>query len=126
MPRAIDGTRRRSRRSKILRHAKGYWGRRSNLFRTAKDAVAKSLANAYRDRRNKKRDFRSLWITRISAAARQNGLTYATLMHGLKEANIQINRKALSNLAIEDPDAFKALVETVKTKLSESAVAEQK
>jgi large subunit ribosomal protein L20 len=126
MPRAIDGTRRRSRRSKILRHAKGYWGRRSNLFRTAKDAVAKSLANAYRDRRNKKRDFRSLWITRISAAARQNGLTYATLMHGLKEANIQINRKALSNLAIEDPDAFKALVDTVKTKLSGSAVAEQK
>jgi large subunit ribosomal protein L20 len=88
--------------------------------------VAKSLANAYRDRRNKKRDFRSLWIARISAAARQNGLTYATLMHGLKEADIQINRKALSNLAIEDPEAFKALIETVKTKLGQSAVAERK
>jgi large subunit ribosomal protein L20 len=124
MPRAIDGTRRSSRRSKILKHAKGYWGRRSNLFRTAKDAVAKSLAYAYRDRRNKKRDFRSLWITRISAAARQHGLTYATLMHGLSLSDIRINRKALSNLAIEDPAAFAALVEKVKPVLSESGAPE--
>jgi large subunit ribosomal protein L20 len=124
MPRAIDGTRRGSRRSKILKHAKGYWGRRSNLFRTAKDAVAKSLAYAYRDRRNKKRDFRALWITRISAAARQHGLTYSTLMHGLALADIRINRKALSNLAIEDPAAFAALVETVKSTLTKSGTAQ--
>jgi large subunit ribosomal protein L20 len=124
MPRAIDGTRRSHRRSKILKHAKGYWGRRSNLFRTAKDAVAKSLAYAYRDRRNKKRDFRALWITRISAAARQHGLTYSTLMHGLALADIRINRKALSNLAIEDPAAFAALVETVKSTLTKSGTAQ--
>jgi len=126
MPRAIDGTRRKDRRKRLLKHAKGYWGRRSNLVRTAKDAVAKSLAYAYRDRRNKKRDFRALWITRISAAARQHGLNYATLMHGLALAEIQINRKALSNLAIEDPAAFGALVETVKTRLAQVETAEKK
>jgi len=126
MPRAIDGTRRKTRRKKILKHAKGYWGRRSNLLRTAKDAVAKSLAYAYRDRRNKKRDFRALWITRISAAARQHGLTYATLMHGLQVAEIRINRKALSNLAIEDPAAFQALVETVKAGLGKAETADKK
>jgi large subunit ribosomal protein L20 len=126
MPRAIDGTRRKSRRAKILKHAKGYWGRRSNLFRTAKDAVAKSLMYAYRDRRNKKRDFRSLWIARISAAARQHGLTYATFMHGLQAADIQINRKALSNLAIEDPAGFASVVEKVKAWIKEPAAAETK
>lgn len=126
MPRAIDGTRRKTRRKKILKHAKGYWGRRSNLLRTAKDAVAKSLAYAYRDRRNKKRDFRALWVTRISAAARQHGLTYATLMHGLQVAEIRINRKALSNLAIEDPRAFEALVETVKAGIGKAETADTK
>jgi large subunit ribosomal protein L20 len=126
MPRAIDGTRRKDRRKRILRHAKGFWGRRSNLFRTAKDAVAKSLAYAYRDRRNKKRDFRALWITRISAAARQHGLTYSTLMHGLKLQEIQINRKALSNLSIEDPAGFGALAESAKAGLAKAETAGKK
>ena len=110
MPRAVDGTRRKDRRKKILGQAKGYWGKRSKLFRTAKDQVMKSLTYAYRDRRNRKRDFRSLWIARISAACRAEGLTYSRFMNGLLRANITLNRKALSNLAIEDPQAFKTLV----------------
>jgi large subunit ribosomal protein L20 len=114
MPRAIDGTRRKKRRQKLLKHAKGYWGRRSNLYRTAKDAVAKSLSYAYRDRRNKKRNFRALWITRISAACRQQDMSYSSFIHGLELAGVQINRKALSNLAIEDPNAFSALVDKAK------------
>jgi large subunit ribosomal protein L20 len=111
MPRAVDGTRRKDRRKKILDRAKGYWGKRSKLFRTAKDQVMKSLRYAYRDRRNKKRDFRSLWIARISAACRAEGMTYSRFINGLLRANIQLNRKALSNLAIEDSGAFKALVD---------------
>jgi large subunit ribosomal protein L20 len=114
MPRAIDGTRRRKRRNKLLKQAKGYWGRRSNLVRTAKDAVAKSLAYAYRDRRTKKRNFRALWITRISAACRQENMSYSSFVHGLQLSGIQINRKALSNLAIEDPKAFSALIEKAR------------
>lgn len=114
MPRAIDGTRRKTRRNKVLKSAKGYWGRRSKLLRTAKDAVAKAGAYAYRDRRRKKRDFRRLWITRISAACRENEMTYSRFINGLMKAGITINRKALSNLAIEDPDAFKVLVEKAK------------
>lgn len=119
MPRAVDGTRRHDRRKKILKQAKGYWGRRSKLFRTAKDAVAKSLTNAYRDRKRKKRDFRSLWIARISAAARADGITYSRFMNGLKLAGIEINRKVLSNLAIEDPAAFTELVEKAKKAVGE-------
>ncbi|MCK5005888.1 MAG: 50S ribosomal protein L20 [Spirochaetia bacterium] len=114
MPRAIDGTKRKKRRQKLLKHAKGFWGRRSNLYRTAKDAVAKSLSYAYRDRKTKKRNFRALWITRISAACRQQDMTYSSFIHGLELAGIQINRKALSNLAIEDPKAFSTLVEKAK------------
>jgi large subunit ribosomal protein L20 len=110
MPRAVDGTRRKDRRQKILKQAKGYRGRRSKLFRTAKDAVMKAGTYAYRDRRRKKRDFRRLWITRISAACRAENMTYSRFINGLSKAEIQINRKALSNLAIEDPDAFKELV----------------
>ena len=118
MPRAIDGTKRKKRRQKLLKHAKGYWGRRSNLFRTAKDAVAKSLSYAYRDRRNKKRTFRALWITRISAACRQQDISYSSFMHGLTLSGVQINRKALSNLAIEDPQAFSALIDKAKKALA--------
>jgi large subunit ribosomal protein L20 len=114
MPRAIDGTKRKKRRQKLLKQAKGYWGRRSNLTRTAKDAVAKSLSYAYRDRRNKKRSFRALWITRISAACRQQDMSYSSFIHGLELAGVEINRKALSNLAIEDPNAFSALVAKAK------------
>jgi large subunit ribosomal protein L20 len=114
MPRAIDGTKRKKRRQKLLKQVKGYWGRRSNLTRTAKDAVAKSLSYAYRDRRNKKRSFRALWITRISAACRQQDMSYSSFIHGLELAGVEINRKALSNLAIEDPNAFSALVAKAK------------
>lgn len=117
MARVVDGTRRNDRRKKILKHAKGYWGRRSKVYRTAKDAVAKSLSYAYRDRRQKKRDFRSLWIARISAACRNRDITYSRFIHGLDKAGIEINRKALSNIAIEDPQAFDAVVEQAKKAL---------
>ncbi|MFP4011937.1 MAG: 50S ribosomal protein L20 [Spirochaetaceae bacterium] len=114
MPRAVDGTRRKDRRKKILKQAKGYWGRRSTLNRSAKDAVAKSLQYAYRDRRARKRDFRRLWIARISAACRGEGITYSRFMEGLSKADVRVNRKALANMAIEDPSAFQELVETAK------------
>lgn len=117
MPRAVDGTRRKDRRKKLLKQAKGYWGRRSKLYRTAKDAVAKSLAYAYRDRKAKKRAFRSLWITRISAGCRAEGLTYSRFMNGLRLASVEMDRKALSNLAIQDREAFQALVVRAKDAL---------
>ena len=117
MPRAVDGTRRKKRRKKLLKEAKGYWGRRSKLYRTAKDAVAKSLSYAYRDRKVRKRAFRSLWITRISAGCRAEGMTYSRFMNGLKRANVQIDRKVLSNLAIEDREAFQTLVSRSKDAL---------
>jgi large subunit ribosomal protein L20 len=117
MPRAVDGTRRTARRKKVLKDAKGFWGRRSKLYRTAKDAVRKSQQYAYRDRKVRKRDFRRLWITRISAGCRAEGLSYSRFIHGLNKAEIEINRKALSNLAIEDKDAFRAVVEKAKTAL---------
>ena len=109
MPRAVSN-RRHQRRRKILKQAKGYWGRRSKLFRPAKDAVAKALTYAYRDRRQRRRDMRRLWISRISAACREHGTRYSVFMHGLSEAEVVINRKALSNMAIEDPKAFAELV----------------
>ncbi|MGO9310587.1 MAG: 50S ribosomal protein L20 [Spirochaetia bacterium] len=110
MPRSKNGTRRRERRRKIMKLAKGYWGGRSRLFKTAKEAVMKGLASSYRDRRRRKGDFRRLWIARISAAVRAEGVTYSQFMHGLAAAGVQLNRKALSNMAIEDPVAFKAIV----------------
>ena len=117
MPRAVDGTRRKDRRKKVLKNAKGYWGRRSKLLRSAKDAVARSGNYAYRDRRRKKRDFRRLWITRISAACRAEQMSYSRFINGLNKANIPVNRKVMSNLAIEDPKAFSALVEKAKQAL---------
>jgi len=117
MARAVDGTKHRNKRKKILKEAKGYWGRRSKLYRTAKDAVAKAGLYAYRDRRVKKRDFRKLWITRISAACEQNGIQYSRFINGLKKSGIDINRKALSNMAIEDKEAFTNLVEEAKKAL---------
>jgi len=117
MPRAVDGTRRKDRRKRILAFTKGYWGRRKNLFRTAKDALAKSLKYAYRDRKNRKREFRTLWISRISAATRNEGMSYSRFMEGLKKANITINRKVISNMAIEDAAAFSALVAEAKKAL---------
>ncbi|RKX90523.1 MAG: 50S ribosomal protein L20 [Spirochaetes bacterium] len=114
MPRAVDGTRRKDRRKKVLDKAKGYWGRRSKLTRVAKDAVRKAGQYAYRDRKVKKREFRQLWIARISAATRAEGLSYSRFINGLDKSNVEINRKALSNMAVEDPASFKALVETAK------------
>lgn len=117
MPRAVDGTRRKDRRKKILEQAKGYYGRRSTNHRVAKDAVAKAGQYAYRGRHERKRDFRKLWIARISAAVKAEGLNYSQFMHGLKLANIELNRKALSNMAIEDKAAFSALCGQVKSTL---------
>ena len=114
MPRAVDGTRRLSRRKKILSHAKGFRGRRSLLFKTAKNAVMKALQTAYDHRRTRRRDFRALWITRISAECRNQGISYSKFISGLNKAGIIINRKALSNMAIEDKAAFSALVAQAK------------
>lgn len=118
MPRAVDGTKHKDRRKKILNLAKGYWGRRSTNARIAKDAVARAGQYAYRGRKEKKRDFRQLWIARISAAVRAEGLNYSQFMHALKLSNIEINRKVLSNMAIEDKAAFSALVDTAKKALT--------
>ena len=107
----------RKRRKKILKLAKGYFGAKSKLFKTAKEAVMKSGQYAYIGRRLKKRDFRRLWITRISAAAKINGMNYSTFMNGLKKAGIEINRKMLSELAINDAKAFKALADKAKKAL---------
>ena len=108
----------RNRRKKILKLAKGYYGAKHLLFRTAKEQVVHSLAYAFRDRRNKKRDFSKLWIVRINAAANQCGINYSTLMHGLKVANVDINRKMLSELAINDFETFAQLVDTAKKALA--------
>lgn len=104
----------RARRKKVLKLAKGYFGSKHRLFRTAKQQVMKSLMYAYRDRRQRKRDFRKLWITRINAAARMNGLSYNKFMHGLKAAGIDINRKMLAELAVTDEKAFAELVSIAK------------
>ena len=104
----------RKRRNKILKMAKGYWGSKSKHFRVANQAVMKSLSYAYTGRRLKKRDFRSLWITRISAACKMNGMNYSTFMNGLKKAGVEINRKVLADLAMNNPEAFKAIVDKVK------------
>ena len=104
----------RKRRKKILKLAQGYRGAKSKLFKTANQAVMKSLSYAYRDRKQKKRDFRKLWIARINAAARMNGMTYSVFMNGLKKNNIEINRKMLAEIAVSDPAAFTALVEKVR------------
>ena len=108
----------KNRRKKVLKLAKGYFGSKHRLYKTANEQVMRSWAYAYRDRRNKKRDFRKLWITRISAAAKLNGISYSKLMHGLKLANIDINRKMLSEIAINDEAGFKQLVETAKKSLA--------
>ena len=108
----------RKRRNKVLKLAKGYWGGKSKLFKTAKEAVMKSGQYAYIGRRLKKRDFRKLWITRISAACKMNGMNYSTFMHGLKLAGVEINRKMLAEMAVNDKAAFTALTEVSKAKLA--------
>lgn len=117
MPRAIDGTKRKDHRKKILKLAKGFRGRRSKNFKAAKDAVVKSLCHAYVGRRDKKGDMRTLWIARINAAVRAEGISYSRFIEGLVKANITINRKALANMAIEDPVAFKAVLSSAKNAL---------
>lgn len=107
----------RRRRKKVLKQARGYFGARSRLFRTAREAVNRAQLYAYRDRRNRKRVFRRLWIARINAAARLNGLSYSQLIHGLSLAEITVNRKVLADLAVRDPDAFTAVAEQAKSRL---------
>ena len=110
MPRSVNSVASRARRKKILKQAKGYFGRRKNVWTVAKNAVEKALLYAYRDRKTKKRNFKSLWIMRINAAAHQHGLTYSEFMFKLKTNNISINRKILSEIAVNDNDTFQAIV----------------
>ncbi|AUC14126.1 50S ribosomal protein L20 [Tenacibaculum sp. SZ-18] len=114
MPRSVNSVASRNRRKKILKQAKGYFGRRKNVYTVAKNAVEKGLQYAYRDRKNKKRNFRSLWIQRINAGARQYGMSYSQFMGKVKANNIELNRKVLADLAMNNPEAFKAIVDTVK------------
>ena len=114
MSRVKRGIRTRARHHEILKQAKGYFGHKSKLFKVANQAVLKSGNYAYRDRKQKKREFRKLWITRINAAARLNGLSYSKFMNGLKKAGVELDRKVLSDIAITDPKGFAALVEQAK------------
>jgi large subunit ribosomal protein L20 len=114
MPRARGAVASRNRRKKILNAARGYWGGKSKLLKTAKEAVEKARVYAYRDRRVKKREFRKLWIIRINAAARLHGLSYSQFMHLLQVKNIQLNRKVLSDIAVSDSDAFSQIVQQIK------------
>ena len=115
MPRVKRGVTARKRRNRILNEAKGYYGARSKLFKTAREAVEKGWRYAYRDRKQRKRTFRALWITRINAAARENGLSYSRLINGLKHANVEVDRKILAQLAVTDPQAFGALADLAKS-----------
>ncbi len=118
MPRARRGFKARRRRKRILKLAKGFTGGRRRQYRQARETVERGLVYAYRDRRNKKRDFRRLWNVRINAAARLNGLNYNRLIHGLSQANVEIDRKILAALATEDPAAFAAVTELAKQRLA--------
>ena len=125
MARIKGATMTRKRRNKVLKLAKGYYGSKSKLFKTAKQAVMKSGQYAYIGRKQKKRDFRRLWITRISAAVKPYGMNYSWFMYGLKQAGIEMNRKALSEMAIADPKAFETLVETAKKSANDAKKAKQ-
>ena len=114
MPRSVNAVAKRARRKKVLKLAKGYFGRRKNVWTVAKNAVDKAMLYAYRDRKTNKRNFRSLWITRINAAARLHGLSYSQFMGKVKNNGIELNRKVLADLAMNHPDAFKAVVDKVK------------
>ena len=121
MARTKGGPRARARHKKVIKAAKGYYGRKKNCFRTAVQQVEKAGQYAYRDRRNRKRDFRGLWIQRINAAARLHGLTYSEFIHGLKLAGIDLDRKALSEIAIHDAPGFEAIAKQVQSKLPKAA-----
>ena len=114
MPRSVNSVASRARRKKVLKQAKGYFGRRKNVWTVAKNAVDKAMQYAYRDRKTKKRNFRSLWITRINAAARSHGMSYSQFMGKVHANNIELNRKVLADLAMNHPDAFKAIVDKIK------------
>ncbi len=114
MPRSTNNVASRARRKKILKAARGYWGGKSKLIKTAKEAVQRSMRYAYRDRRARKREFRSLWITRINAAVRLHGMNYSGFIRQLAKANVQIDRKLLADMALQEPQAFAKLVEQVK------------
>jgi large subunit ribosomal protein L20 len=114
MPRSVNSVASRKRRKKILKAAKGYFGRRKNVYTVAKNAVEKAMSYAYRDRKNNKRNFRSLWVMRINAGARLHGMSYSKFMGKIKANNIDLNRKVLADLAMNNPEAFKAIVEKVK------------
>jgi large subunit ribosomal protein L20 len=117
MPRVTRGNRKLLRRKKILKLAKGFFGAKKKNYRTAKEAVERALLYSYRDRKNRKRDFRTLWNVRINAAVRDYGLSYSRFIYGLKKANIQLNRKTLSNLAFSEPETFAGIVEKVKASI---------
>ena len=121
MARVKRGTTAHARHKKVTDKAKGYYGRRKNVFRVAVQAVEKAAQYAYRDRRVKKRNFRSLWIQRINAGVREHGLTYSQFMHGMKQAGIELDRKVLSDLAVREPEAFKEIVEQAQNALNASA-----
>lgn len=121
MSRVKRGTVQKARHKKVLEQAKGYYGRRKNVFRVAKQAVEKSLQYQYRDRKARKRSFRALWIQRINAGAREHGLKYSTLINGLAKAGIEIDRKVLSDLAINEPDAFEAICKQAQGALDAAA-----
>ena len=121
MPRVTSAVARKKRKRKILKAAKGYFGGRKNLYKTAKDAVERGWEHAYRDRRKKKRTFRRLWITRINAAVRQRDLSYSRFINGLKEAGVELDRKALADLAVRNPEAFTELVDRAKEGLAAKA-----
>jgi large subunit ribosomal protein L20 len=114
MPRSVNAVARRARRKKVLKQAKGYFGRRKNVWTVAKNAVEKAMSYSYRDRRNKKRSFRRLWITRINAGARIHGMSYSVFMGAVKKNNIELNRKVLADLAMNHPEAFEAVINKVK------------
>jgi large subunit ribosomal protein L20 len=121
MPRSKGAVPRNARKKKIFKVAKGYFGGRKNLYRTAKDAVEKGWEHAYRDRKKKKRNFRRLWISRINAASREHDMPYSRFMNGLSRAGIEIDRKALADLAVHSPEAFSALVDRAKDSLAEAS-----
>jgi large subunit ribosomal protein L20 len=114
MPRATNAVARKRRKKKVLDRAKGFYGRKHSSYRLANEQVMRSEAYAYRDRRNRKRDFRRLWITRINAAARQEGMTYSELIHGLQKAEVDVNRKMLADIAVNDAEGFRRFVELAR------------
>src|SRR5947209_9439861 len=126
MPRATNAPASRARRKRVLKKAKGYRGRRSKLFRYAKDATMKGKYWAYRDRKTRKRNFRYLWIQRLNAAARANGLTYSRFAEGLKAAGVELDRKILADIAVNDANVFKVIVEQAKSALEEKSKSKSK